>query len=121
MNDITLYIVIGITVLILFIIVIVLDKKNNLQELEKSIFKCEIKLLEALLKKQDLLTDQIRKSKDKQLLKEIKTEEKTNLFDLDKFLYEKRSELNKLIDDGLYNAKEEKIVLLNELEDTIEG
>ena len=120
----TLYIIIGMVVVIAVIVFIVLNNYNKLKDLNNSLIAGEEMLLKTLNTKKDLLNKVKETSKNKELIKAMNFESNLNIFELEKTLFEVKWNLNKLINEKKYTPKKDVISTLdaiNKTEEEIEG
>lgn len=120
----TLYIIVGITSIVLVLGLFFLNNYFKLKELNNFCNVSQERLFEVLNKKKNLLEKLKDQTKNKNLIKLLNIEENLDVFQLEKALFDVRWNLNKLIEEEKIKIKKESktiITSLNEIEDEIEG
>ena len=115
MIDVIWYIILGIGIIVSVILFLIFNKKEKLEEIEENIFLSEKKILAAFEKKKDFLIELMRINNDKKNLKLLKSENCTNLFELEKILFQVNDELNKNIENGSLKINDENKSLIKRI------
>lgn len=114
--------VIGILVLLLVICtIIIFFKYSKLKDIKSSLEMCTNSINEALEKKLKLINEILIDIKDEKIKESFNYDEEASLYEREDALFNISFEINRFVKEGKNKKLKDKIKVLNELEENLDG